>query len=262
MTAFLFKKFFFDLWDNLFTTFAINFGFLFILFLAFFLPPLFPPFLAIVGFILFLAMIFFLFVYLCAAAAVLKDISDYRSPNLVDLTANLRGALLPAMVLFAVLALIVFILRFTVPFYLGMGGLLGPATAFFSCWICLFIVSLIQFYPSVYYRLGMQPINCLKKCITLFFDNAGFCFFTLLTTIFFSIFIFSIPGFHLLYLDEALRLRLLKYDWLELRQTEQGNDKHEPGRKRVKIPWDDLLAKEKEKTGDRSLKSFIFPWKE
>ena len=56
----------------------------------------------------------------------------------------------------------------------------------------------------------------------------------------------------LLYLDEALRLRLLKYDYLEAN----------PEADRKKIPWDALLIDEREKTGDRTLKNFIFPWKD
>jgi hypothetical protein len=54
----------------------------------------------------------------------------------------------------------------------------------------------------------------------------------------------------LLFLDEALRIRLLKYDWLE----------ENPGRR--KIPWDILLEDEREKTGSRTIKGLIFPWKD
>jgi hypothetical protein len=58
------------------------------------------------------------------------------------------------------------------------------------------------------------------------------------------------PGGLLLFLDEALRIRLLKYDWLEAN----------PGRK--KIPWNTLLEDDREKTGSRSIKGLIFPWKD
>ena len=34
------------------------------------------------------------------------------------------------------------------------------------------------------------------------------------------------------------------------------------GSGRRKIPWDAILIEEREKTGTRSLKSFIFPWKD
>jgi len=44
----------------------------------------------------------------------------------------------------------------------------------------------------------------------------------------------------------------MKYDWLEAN----------PGADRRKIPWDALLIDEREKTGTRSLKNLIFPWKD
>ena len=262
MTGFLLKKFFFDLWDNLFAILSLNLGFLFFLALAFFLPSLLPPFLSIAGILLFFTVIFFLFAYICAAASVLKKASDYRRPGFSEFAANLKRAFIPGTVLFGVLTLVFIILRFSVPFYLNMGGIPGISAAFISCWICLFIISAIQFYPAVYYRLGMRPLKSLKKCAVIFFDNTGFCFFTLAINTILSVFIFPFPGFLLLYLDEALRLRLLKYDWLDARKTEQDDKWHEPDRKRIKIPWNELLAEEKEKTGERSLKSFIFPGKE
>jgi hypothetical protein len=64
------------------------------------------------------------------------------------------------------------------------------------------------------------------------------------------------PAGLLLFLDEALRLRLLKYDWLEANPDTTGS------KKRRQIPWDAILIEEREKTGDRSFRSFIFPWKD
>ncbi|MDR2103555.1 MAG: hypothetical protein LBP42_05565, partial [Treponema sp.] len=68
----------------------------------------------------------------------------------------------------------------------------------------------------------------------------------------FLAFLFPGPAGILLYLDEAVRLRIFKYDWLEAN----------PGENRRKVPWDALLIDDREKTGTRSLKSFIFPWKD
>jgi hypothetical protein len=73
----------------------------------------------------------------------------------------------------------------------------------------------------------------------------------------FLAFLFPGPGGILLFLDEALRLRLLKYDWLE------ANPAADPAQARKrKIPWDEILIDERERTGTRSFKSFIFPWKD
>jgi hypothetical protein len=60
------------------------------------------------------------------------------------------------------------------------------------------------------------------------------------------------PAGALLFLDEAFRLRLLKYDYLEAN----------PDANRKQIPWDALLIDERERTGTRTLRNFIFPWKD
>ena len=53
----------------------------------------------------------------------------------------------------------------------------------------------------------------------------------------------------------ALRICLYKYDWLEVN----------PGislEQRKNVPWEDLIAKDRKTLGPRTLKGFIFPWKE
>jgi len=89
-------------------------------------------------------------------------------------------------------------------------------------------------------------------------DNTGLAIFmvinniiALVLSVFFA-FMFPGPVGILLYLDEALRLRLLKYDYLEAN----------PGVNRRKIPWDALLIEERERTGTRTFRNFIFPWKD
>ena len=272
MIGFVFKKFFYDLWDNLFSLTALNGVFLLSLSLTFALPPLVPPGPGgfPLGMILFGLMVFWLFVYVCAAAALLRDVSDYRRISLAGLGAKLKSALPPAALLFTAAALVFFVLRFTVPAYLSMGGMAGRTAALFSCWICLFLLAAIQFYPAVYHRLGTRPVKCLKKCVLFFLDNPGFCFVSLVLNILLTVLVISSPAWPLLYLDEALRLRLLKYDWLTAeKETPAENtaaaDTEAAGlqsRKKIPIPWDQLLAEERESTGERSWKSFIFPWKE
>jgi len=256
--GFLLKKFLYDLWDNFFFIFALNLGFLLFLALGFFLLSSFPA----AGVLLFVVFIYWLCVYICGAASVLKDISDYRRPGPLVFFTNIRHAFRPAAVLFAAFTLVFFMLRFTVPIYFKMGNFAGLIAAFFSCWVCLFILGVINFYPAVYYRLGMRSLKSLKKCAIVFFDNPGFCFFSFIFNIILTVLILPFPGCSLLFSDEALRLRLFKYDWLEKQALDRQDDGNEPPRKRVKIPWKELLEEEKEKTGNRSLKSFIFPWKD
>jgi hypothetical protein len=114
----------------------------------------------------------------------------------------------------------------------------------------------MQFYLPGRDRLGSGPLTIIKKCFFIFFDNTLFCI--LVGAVSLAILALSLPLFMLLpgpaglllFLDEALRLRLLKYDWLE----------EHPGHR--KIPWDILIQDEREKTGNRSLKGLIFPWKD
>ncbi|MCL1813012.1 MAG: hypothetical protein FWG29_05770 [Treponema sp.] len=257
MTGFLVKKFFYDAWDNFFFIAALNFGFYLFLALSFFLLPI----LQTAGIVLFFILVYLLFVYLCAASSVLKEVSDYRRSVPADFFINIKSAFVPASVLFAAAVFVFMLIRLTIPVYLAMENLPGLGAAFFSCWVCLFIVASIQFYPAVYYRLGKHPIKSLKKCAIIFFDNTGFSFFILFFGSLLSVLILPFPGCTLLFLDEALRLRLLKYDWLDAQAAGQNSENHKLRSGKTKIPWNEILAEEKENTGTRTLKSFIFPWK-
>ena len=69
---------------------------------------------------------------------------------------------------------------------------------------------------------------------------------------------------------------MYKYDFLEERQqasadqtsadqegTDEGQVEQAGGkRRRVRIPWDALLAEDREQVGVRTLRGMIFPWKE
>jgi hypothetical protein len=253
MVGLLLRKFLYDTWDNLFMIVVLNFGFFLFLALVLLLSSLVP----VVGILLLFIMVYWLLVYICAAVAALGKVSDYRSLSLADFAGNLKGAFVPALVLYAAAACILFIVRFTIPSYFRMGGMLGLAAALLSFWLCIFLLGAIQFYPAVYYRLGMRPIKSLKKCMVIFLDNTGFCIFSLVINIILTVLIIPFPCLPLLYLDEGLRLRILKYDWLDACAAEQNN-----AQSRKKIPWAEILEEEKERVGKRSWKSFIFPWKD
>lgn len=163
-------------------------------------------------------------------------------------------SLVPGTLLFLFSILVFIIIRFTIPVYLRFGTVLGAAAAFFCGWICLFFLGALQFYPAVYRRLGRRPLVSLKKCFILFFDNTGFCIFSLLVHLILTALIIPCPGWSLLFLDEGLRLRILKYDTPDSRWT--GKDR------RDRTPWNELLTEEREKTGRRSWRDFLFPWRQ
>jgi hypothetical protein len=197
-------------------------------------------------------------VYLSAAALSLALISDYKSFGFADFFNNIKNAWRSGIVFGLIVFAIFFISAAVIPFYLSMESMIGLLLAAVIFWTFAAAVLSFQFFFAVRARLDTKLTKVIKKCFIIFLDNPGFAIFSLLHNIvilivsIFLALLFPGPAGILLYLDEALRLRLLKYDYLE----------EHPEANRKKIPWDALLIEEREKTGTRSLKSFIFPWKD
>ena len=261
MINFLLKKTFFDLWDNAFKIILINLGFLASFSFSVFIPPLLTeiPVLRTSAMII---GILWCTVYLSAAALSLKSISDHGSFGFTDFFQNL-GAVWPAGLALGALFFLGFVLlAMVIPFYLGMGSMIGLLLGAVVFWTLIVAVLALQFFLAVRARLDFKIIKVIKKCFLLFFDNPAFCLFSLFHNLFVLIlsillaFLFPGPAGLLLFLDEGLRLRLMKYDWLEAKTNEDGKIY------KNKIPWDDLLAEERERTGNRSFKNLLFPWKD
>jgi hypothetical protein len=255
MFGFLIKKTFYDLWDNLFKIALINLGFLTLFIAGIILPPLFnagPPLSMAVTALCLLCCC----VYLSAMSLCLRALPDYGSLDFAGLPRSFTAAL-PAGLLLGLLCLLGFLLiSLAIPFYFTLGSFAGLLLGCFLLWTMLAAILILQFYLPIRARLDTKPAKIIKKCFLIFFDNTFFCILAgavSLGILALSLPLFMLlpgPGGILLFLDEALRLRLLKYDWLE----------ENPGHR--KIPWDVLLAEEREKTGSRSLKGLIFPWKD
>jgi uncharacterized membrane protein YesL len=255
MIGFLIKKTFYDLWDNLFKIALINLGFLALALAGIIAVPLLSaaplPALGLMALCLFCGC-----VYLSAAALCLKALSDYGSFGFADFFRNLAASW-PAGLLLGVFWFLGFLLiGLAIPFYFSLGSFAGLLLGCFLFWTMLAAALALQFYLPIRARLDAKPGKILKKCFLILFDNTLFCILAgalSLGILALSLPLFMLlpgPGGLLLFLDEALRLRLLKYDWLEAH----------PGR--GKIPWDILLEDEREKTGSRSIKGLIFPWKD
>ena len=257
MVGFLIKKNFFDLWDNLFKIVLLNLGFIVSLAFPVFVPTLLSSVTALWAGTLLIG-ILWCCIYLSAAALSLKAVSDYASFGFADFFSSLKTMWPMGMFLGALVFLGFILCTVIIPFYLGMNSMVGLMLAAIVFWTLLAAILAFQFFLAVRSRLDTKLGGVIKKCFIIFFDNPGFCIFSLVHNTFvliLSVFLgFLLPGPAgiLLFLDQGLRLRLLKYDWLEAN----------PDENRRKIPWDALLIEEREKTGSRSLKSFIFPWKD
>jgi hypothetical protein len=262
MIGFLIKKWFFDLWDNLFKVALINLGFIASVAIPIFIPSLLEGipvlFLGVMA-----AGILWCFVYLATAALSLKAVSDYSNFGFAEFWANLKLAWPAGLCLGAIAFLILILANLIIPFYLDMNSLLGLFLAAVIFWTIVVGILSFQYFFAIRTRLDTKLTKIIKKSFIFFFDNPGLCVFSLIACIIIMVLsallalLFPGPGGILLFLDEAMRLRLLKYDWLEANPEENAN----PSRRR-KVPWDALLIDDREKTGTRSLKSFIFPWKD
>jgi hypothetical protein len=198
------------------------------------------------------------FIYLSAASLSLKTISDYASFGFREFFENLKIAWPCGLAMGVLVFLCYLLISFIMPFYLHLQSMVGLLLAAVVFWTLVVAGLSFQFFFAVRARLDTKFSKIIKKCFIFFFDNPGFCLFSFLNNLVmlalsvFLALLFPGPAGILLFLDEAMRLRLLKYDWLEAN----------PEADRRKVPWDALLIEEREKTGTRSLKSFIFPWKD
>jgi len=261
MIGFLIRKTLYDLWDNMFRIVVLNIGFIAVAAIPILLPSLAVRFFnsVVLEIVLSALGILVCSVYLAAASLSLKSVSDYGSFGFGDFFKAFKTAW-PAGVVMGFFVFVVFLVAtLVIPFYLSMESpIVGLALAAVIFWAIIFAVLSFQFYFTIHARLGSNLKKSFRKCMIIFLDNSGFSIFmlfhNLIVLIISAVFVFMFPGPAgvLLYLDEALRLRLLKYDWLE----------ENPGANRRKIPWDVLLMDERDKTGTRSLKNFIFPWKD
>jgi hypothetical protein len=255
MFGFLIKKTFYDLWDNLLKIALVNLGFLVLFIAGILLPPLLnavPPLSTAITALCLLCCC----LYLSALSLCLKALPDYGSLDFADFPRNFAAALPAGLLLGFFCFLGLLLISLAIPFYFALGSFAGLLLGCFLLWTMLAAILILQFYLPIRVRLDTKPAKIVKKCLLIFFDNTLFCILAgavSLAILALSLPLFLLlpgPGGILLFLDEALRLRLLKYDWLEAN----------PGHR--KIPWDLLLAEEREKTGTRSLKGLIFPWKD
>ena len=257
MTGFLLKKNFYDLWDNLFKIALVNIGFLLCVAVPVFLPALLVA-VPIISIMVLLFGILLCFSYLGVAAMTLTVISDHGEFGFRDFIANIRAHWSKGLILGVFVFAGYLLIAMVIPFYVTMQSLVGLLVAAVVFWFMIMAILALQFYFTVRARLDDKTSLAIKKCFLFFFDNPLFAIFSLLHNI--VVFIISIllalvfpgPAGLLLYLDQALRLRLLKYDYLE--KNPEANKKD--------IPWDALLIDERERVGSRSLRSFIFPWKD
>ena len=270
MFKFFFKKNFADGWDNLFFILLSN-----VIPIALAVGSYFAVAFMLAGNPLFGAItlmlcagIFFIFVFAWGANA--RKIADFNSPSFglwfrsiaaVWKTGFLFGFLFAAFVLACRIGIIYYY-----KLYLS-GNILGLVLAAMIGWFFFSSLMAIQwFIPFYFLQEENSFFKCLKKSFIIFFDNPSFSFGMLVYNAFLlalsCLLIFFIPGVNGITLSctNALRIRIYKYDWIE--KMSEGDPSFANDRdRRNEVPWDELIAEDKEALGQRNLSSFLFPWK-
>lgn len=190
-----------------------------------------------------------------------KEIAFYKAPSLKDTFKGLGRNWREALVLLAVTLILVLITMVGIPFYLQMGSLFGLFLASMLFWAVFITILAMQWFLPLRAQLDDPVMKSVRKSFLLFFDNPGFTFGMFLYTLVLaalSVFLVGLlPSFMGLLVEwnDALKLRMYKYDWIE--------EHPEIPVKEVKnhINWYDLLEYDRDTLGPRTLKNFLFPWK-
>ena len=257
MFAFLIKKTFFDMWDNMFRVLIMNLGYILVLAIDLLLAPLFLSVPAL--FIATLVVGIFAFaLYTGVVSRFCSDISDYKQPGFADIPRFLRESIGSSLVLALALGVYVFVVSVAFQFYGGLKSLAGPLAVAVLFWVTVGWLLASQYFFPIQSRLDRKFRKIFRKTFLVFFDNPGFsiglliCALMVVTISAFTALL--LPGIStiLLLWNGALKLRLYKYDWLE----------QNPGANRRSVPWDALLVEDRERVGKRTLRGMIFPWKE
>jgi len=255
---FLIKKAFFDGWDNLEILVIANFIFLIVC------AALIWPVFALVKptsslfFILLAIISVFGIVLLGVISALMSTLADYRRVLWIDVPEIIKKTWAKSLILGAATVIFIIAAFLGITYYSSFKNLPGLVASVITFWIVVGAYLTVLWYFPALSRLQGNFGKLLKKCVLLMLDNfllslyLGFVVVPLFL-IAWPITAFSAfgPSGIQLYLNCALRLLLYKYRWLE------ENTKT----KRKRVPWNEILIEEKEKIGQRTIKSMIFPWK-
>lgn len=271
MFGFMIRKTFYDMWDNFLAVLVMNVGFMLIVGMIYGISlglTALIPLLSVTIIVSFGVMLLILVVASClyslyagVVSCLVRDIADHGRPALGKIPQYLKETWKSSLLFGLIQGLLLGLLINAGTYYLPAAG---SNFLFYLLFFTLLWVYLLWFIASQYFfplqaRFDKKLRKNIRKMFVLFFDNTAFTLFGLslvaLLTLGISIItVLLIPGLttlHLLY-AVALKLRVLKYDYLDAN----------PGANRKKIPWDTLLIEEREKTGKRTLRNLIFPWKD
>lgn len=271
MFTFFLKKNFCDGWDNFFFLVMSNAITIILLvgsYFAFTSAGDINPYLPNLAFVICFGI---LMVNLFAWGANAAKIADFCSPSFGVYISSLKSVWKIGFLFGAFVAAVLIIARFALSYYISMyftkDSLVGLLLTAALGWFLLVSVIALQWFIPLYFLQGNNGFKkCLKKSFIIFYDNIFFSvevfIYNILIFVLSCAFFMIIPGLNgiLLSSTNALRLRLYKYDWIE-KMSETDPDFENNREKRNEVPWEELIADDRESLGPRKLLSFVFPWK-
>lgn len=265
MLVFVLKKWFFDLWDNLFRIVLLNLGMLLGMVPA--VLVLGVDSLSVAAKVAVVCLnLLWLCAYLAACSRLLQPVTDGRELEVSGLAAALRRSWLHGLVLALAWSGLAVLAGLTVQAFgaSGEGSLVFGSDVIFLLlngllfWLVLGVILCLLFFLPAASRLGEKPARAICRSAMFVLDNPLFSLLLLcmvlagLAASAFLAFLLPGPLGMLLFVEEAFRLRLLKYDYLQQNGV-QRLGRHE---------WKRILSAEKETLGNRSLRNLLFPWKD
>lgn len=268
MTGFFIKKNFCDGWDNILWIIVFNLvsaalllvGYLGLSFIAQIADTTTIFMLLAVPFALFV-----LFLLLCLLTSISRECArlvNFASCEYKNVFSRFFDDWKDSALLTLFVTAITVVAVFVIPFYLNLGNLIGILLSALVFWFLVIGILALQWYFPLKSQLNGNFKKTLKKCFIIFFDNTGFSIFLFIYNLFLTalspFLAFLMPSFTGIVMSQnnALKLRMYKYDWLE-----EHPDLTQKEAKKL-IPWDELIADDKETLGPRTLRNFIFPWKD
>ena len=264
MFGFIIKKNFCDGWDNLLSVVLANLVFLFSglgLVLLNGLTARSESQLLLLFVLIVSVIILSIIVFAYSDSAA--HIANFDGIHIFDFIKAIPGVLKDA-TLFALMNCAVFLISaFSIRYYIvESGSLFGFALGCAIFWVDFFYVLAMQWFIPIRALMHNNFKKCFKKSFIILFDNTGFSLLMgLYNLVLLALSVLCVGFFPsmagLLIADtNALRVLLYKYDYLE--EHPELTDK----KQRRQIPWDDLLAQDREILGPRRIRSFLFPWKD
>ncbi|MBR6080185.1 MAG: hypothetical protein IKP60_08520 [Treponema sp.] len=275
MFKFFLKKNFADIWDHAFHLFVVNMTYMVIGVGAFF--TLFGIYRTGINdyqkylFMLLAIVVFSVVghVFVFAEGKNCESISRYEQPKLRAYFSNIKSCVKDGMLYGLFVAILFCVAVVSVPYYFQMwlptdgtsSNFVGLLLMLVVIWAELISLLSLQWFIPIRNIMHNNFKKCLKKSYIIFFDNVGFSIglaLVNLVNLLISVFTLGmVPGLSGMQLSatDALRLRLYKYDWYEVNP---GMTKEQ----RKEVPWTELLANDRKLLGKRTIKGYLFPWKE